>query len=187
MSELLQFIKQFSFAKFQSGFKEKIRQIQSTNNSMSLRNSSRSINRLLAPSLVIAMFATFTYLGMKVLQNPSFIMDKEIHQTLSISDDQKFDQSKSLFGDIQLATQNVLLRGIVITSDSSKALLDGFAIFEINGKSSNAISIGETVGNGITLKSIRQDSVIVSYLGQEIEYPLTISKINLNKIPANLN
>lgn len=176
MSELLQFIKQFSFAK-----------LESINNSMSLSNSSRSINRFLAPSLVIAIFATLTFLGMKVLQTPSLIMNKELHQILLIPDDQKLNQSKSLFGDIQLATQNVLLRGIVITSDSSKTLLDGFAIFEINGKSSNAISIGETVGNGITLKSIRHDSVTVSYLGQEIEYPLTISKSNLNKIPANLN
>lgn len=179
VSELLKFIKKFSF--------EKINQIQSANFSISIHNSSRSINQFLVPSLAVALFATATYWGMKVLQIPSFTMDKEIHQTLSISDDQRFNQSKSLFGDIQLATQNILLRGIVITSDESKSTLDGFAIFEINGKSSNAISIGETVGNGITLKNIRQDSVIVSYLGRDIEYPLITFKANQSKVPAKLN
>lgn len=179
MSELLKLIKQLSFSKFS--------QSQSTDFSFALQNNFRTFNQFLVPILVIALFATITYWGMKVLQISSFTIDKEIHQTLSTSDEQRFNQSKSLFGDIQLATQNILLRGIVITSDKSKSTLDGFAIFEINGKSSNAISIGETVGNGITLKSINQDSAIVSYLGRDIEYPLITTKANQNRASSKLN
>jgi hypothetical protein len=176
MSELFKTLKHVSFKNFRSGFHKNLNLIPSFNFQFSITDKAKFINESRLPILVIIFIASTSYWVIKFIQMPSPILDHNVYQTLVISDDKKLNQSKSLFGNIQLSTQNILLRGIVVTSNTVNQPLDGYALFEINGKPSSAISIGDIIGNGLKLKSIKQDSVIMSYLDQDIEYPLATSK-----------
>jgi type II secretory pathway component PulC len=176
MSELFNTLKNVSFKNFRSGFNKNLNLVKSFNFQASITDKAKFLNEARIPLLAIIFIASTSYWVMKFIQMPSSTLDHNTHQTLVISEDQKLNQSKSLFGNIQLSTQNILLRGIVITSNVINQPLDGYAIFEINGKPSAAISIGDVIGNGLKLKSIKQDSVIMSYLDQDIEYPLASSK-----------
>lgn len=176
MRELFKTLKYVSFTNFRSGFKKNLNLIQSFNFKNSITDKTKFFNEVRFPILAIIFIASTSYWVIKFIQMPSPILDHNAHQTLVMSDDKKINQSKSLFGNIQLSTQNILLRGIVVTSNAINKPLDGYALFEIDGKPSSAISIGDIIGNGLKLKSIKQDSVIMSYLDQDIEYPLVASK-----------
>jgi hypothetical protein len=78
-----------------------------------------------------------------------------------------------LFGNKPLTTDTIFLRGVVITGKSANGALDGFAIFEIDGKPTNAISIGESMGKGLTLQSIGDESATLLYQGQKLEFKLS--------------
>ena len=71
--------------------------------------------------------------------------------------------------------QTIFLRGVVATGKNANGSLDGFAIFEIDGKPTNAISIGESLGKGLTLQSIGDESATLLYQGQKLEFRLSNS------------
>jgi hypothetical protein len=79
----------------------------------------------------------------------------------------------SLFGSKPLVTDNIFLRGVVATSKTVDGRLDGFAIFEIDGKSTNAISVGENLGKGLTLQSIGEESATLLYEGNKLDFKLS--------------
>ena len=70
-------------------------------------------------------------------------------------------------------TENIYLRGVVITSKNKDGSLGGFAIFEIDGKPTNAISVGEGLGKGLTLQSIGDESATLLYQGQKLDFKLS--------------
>ena len=78
----------------------------------------------------------------------------------------------ALFGSKPLVTENIYLRGVVATSKNPDGSLDGFAIFEIDGKPTNAISVGETIGKGLSLQSIGDESATLLYQGQRLSFKL---------------
>jgi len=78
-----------------------------------------------------------------------------------------------LFGNKPLSTDTILLRGVVATGKNANGALDGFAIFEMDGKPTNAISIGESLGKGLTLQSIGDESATLLYQGQKLEFKLS--------------
>ena len=78
----------------------------------------------------------------------------------------------ALFGSKPLVTENIYLRGVVATSKNPDGSLDGFAIFEIDGKPTNAISVGETMGKGLSLQSIGDESATLLYQGQKLSFKL---------------
>jgi hypothetical protein len=78
-----------------------------------------------------------------------------------------------LFGSKPLVTDNIFLRGVVITSKGNDGRLDGFAIFEIDGTPTNAISVGENLGKGLTLQSIGDESATLLYEGQKLDFKLS--------------
>jgi hypothetical protein len=78
-----------------------------------------------------------------------------------------------LFGNKPLSTDTILLRGVVATGKNANGTLDGFAIFEMDGKPTNAISIGESLGKGLTLQSIGDESATLLYQGQKLEFKLS--------------
>ena len=81
-----------------------------------------------------------------------------IHKGLTLYTNQDSSNAYGLFGSKPLVTDNILLRGVVVTSKSKGGALDGFAIFEIDGKPTNAISVGETLGKGLSQSfSLRPD------------------------------
>jgi len=77
-----------------------------------------------------------------------------------------------LFGSKPLSTDTIFLRGVVATGKNTNGSLDGFAIFEMDGKPTNAISIGESLGKGLTLHSIGDESATLLYQGQKLEFRL---------------
>ena len=79
----------------------------------------------------------------------------------------------ALFGSKPLVTENIYLRGVVATSKNPDGSLDGFAIFEIDGKPTNAISVGETMGKGLSLQSIGDESATLLYQGQKLSFKLS--------------
>jgi hypothetical protein len=78
-----------------------------------------------------------------------------------------------LFGNKPLTTDTIFLRGVVATGKNANGSLDGFAIFEMDGKPTNAISIGESLGKGLTLQSIGDESATLLYQGQKLEFKLS--------------
>ena len=79
----------------------------------------------------------------------------------------------NLFGSKPVMTDNVFLRGIVATGKNSNGSLNGFAIFEVDGRPTNAIGIGESLGKGLTLQSIGDESATLLYQGQQIQFKLS--------------
>ena len=84
-----------------------------------------------------------------------------------------------LFGNKPIVTDNIYLRGVVVTSQNKDGTLDGFAIFEIDGKPTTAISLGESLGKGLTLQSIGDESATLVYQGQKLDFKL--SKLGKDK------
>jgi len=78
-----------------------------------------------------------------------------------------------LFGNKPVSTDTIFLRGVVATGKNANGALDGFAIFEMDGKPTNAISIGESLGKGLTLQSIGDESATLLYQGQKLEFKLS--------------
>ena len=78
-----------------------------------------------------------------------------------------------LFGSKPLSSDTIFLRGVVATGKKANGALDGFAIFEMDGKPTNAISIGESLGKGLTLQSIGDESATLLYQGQKLEFKLS--------------
>jgi hypothetical protein len=83
------------------------------------------------------------------------------------------------FGNKPVMTDTIVLRGIVATDKNSNGSLNGFAIFEVGGKPTNAISIGESLGKGLTLQSIGDERATLLYQSQQIQFKL--SKPNSQK------
>ena len=78
-----------------------------------------------------------------------------------------------LFGSKPLSTDTIFLRGVVATGKNANGSLAGFAIFEVDGKPTNAIGIGESLGKGLTLQSIGDESATLLYQGQKLEFKLS--------------
>lgn len=78
-----------------------------------------------------------------------------------------------LFGSKPVMLDTLFLRGIVATDKNSNGSLNGFAIFEVDGKPTNAIGIGESLGKGLSLQSIGDESATQLYQGQQIQFKLS--------------
>lgn len=78
-----------------------------------------------------------------------------------------------LFGNKPVSTDTIFLRGVVATGKNANGSLDGFAIFEVDRKPTNAVSIGESLGKGLTLQSIGDESATLLYQGQKLEFKLS--------------
>ena len=102
-----------------------------------------------------------------------------ISKGMTLYSNQDANTAYALFGSKPLATENIYLRGVVITSKKDGNLdgaVDGFAIFEIDGKPTNAISVGETIGKGLSLQSIGDEQATLLYQGQKLNFKLNKSK-----------
>lgn len=102
-----------------------------------------------------------------------------ITKGMTLYTNQDASAAYALFGSKPLATENIYLRGVVITSKNPNGkpdgAVDGFAIFEIDGKPTNAISVGETIGKGLSLQSIGDETATLLYQGQKLNFKLNKS------------
>lgn len=95
-----------------------------------------------------------------------------INKGLTLYSNQEGAAAYGLFGSKPLATENIYLRGVVATSKNKDGSMDGFAIFEIDGKPTNAISVGESLGKGLSLFSIGDETATLLYEGQKLNFKL---------------
>lgn len=99
-----------------------------------------------------------------------------ITKGMTLHSNQDASAAYALFGSKPLATENIYLRGVVITSKNPDGTLGGFAIFEIDGKPTNAISVGETIGKSLSLQSIGDETATLLYQGQKLNFKLNKDK-----------
>jgi len=116
-----------------------------------------------------------TYWVMRIAQIPGVPSQPAngITKGMTLYSNQDSTSAYGLFGNKPIVTDNIYLRGVVITSKSKDGTLDGFAIFEIDGKPTNAISVGESLGKGLSLQSIGDESATLLYQGQKLNFKLS--------------
>jgi hypothetical protein len=138
-------------------------------------NTSKALTYL----LMLACAISATYWLMRVIQIPGIPKQASNGVTnstakgLTLYSNQDASAAYGLFGSKPLVTENIYLRGVVATSKNPDGTLDGFAIFEIDGKPTNAISVGETIGKGLSLQSIGDEQATLFYQGQKLSFKLS--------------
>ena len=117
--------------------------------------------------LCIVLTLIYTYLAVQRLPRLSdAVQPAQIYQLHDIQ------QAANLFGHKDLDLSKIQLTGLMRHDASSS----GYAIFEIDGKNSGAIAVGETFDKGYFLKSLGSDSVEVVYQGKQISVPMTAKR-----------
>jgi hypothetical protein len=89
---------------------------------------------------------------------------------------QDSNTSYKLFGSKPLAAENIALRVLVVTGKNENGIDQGFALFDIDGKSTGAIAVGEQISGGMLLQSINSESATLLYQGKELSFSLQKSK-----------
>jgi hypothetical protein len=141
-----------------------------------------SASKGLTYGLMLLCGLSVTFWLMKIAQIPGTPGQPAngITKGMTLYSNQDASAAYALFGSKPLATENIYLRGVVITSKNPDGTPDGapdgFAIFEIDGKPTNAISVGETIGKGLSLQSIGDETATLLYQGQKLSF-----KLNKNK------
>lgn len=141
-----------------------------------------SVSKALTYGLMLACALSATFWVMKITQIPGTPGQPAngISKGMTLYSNQDANTAYALFGSKLLATENIYLRGVVITSKnqngSPDGAVDGYAIFEIDGKPTNAISVGETIGKGLSLQSIGDETATLLYQGQKLNFKLNKAK-----------
>ena len=115
--------------------------------------------------LVVLMVGMSAYWVMRIAQVsfPSTMSGKGVLFYKSGSD----QAVRSLFGEKSFDSSRLVLRGIVITGTAGGAN-QGMALIEVDGKTADAVSVGEMVPPGVRLEKISPEGVVVTYQGKEI-------------------
>ena len=127
--------------------------------------------------LICFTAAASTFWLMHVIQIPApedALLKSSKGTSLFINQD--LSASYPLFGSKPLATGNIILRGVVVTEKTSSGTYQGFALFDIDGKPTGAIAVGETIDRGMSLKSIDAETATLLYQGKEMNYSIQKSK-----------
>ena len=137
-----------------------------------------SLSKALTYLMLLACALSVTYWLMRIAQIPGAPQQATVAVTkgATVYSNQDSAAAYGLFGSKPLVTDNISLRGVVITGKAKDGRLDGFAIFEIDGKPTNAISVGESLGKGLTLQSIGDESASLLYEGQKLDFKLSSTK-----------
>ena len=134
--------------------------------------SPRKTADLLQILLILSTSAMVIYWLMKLLALP---LPGNSSQSELLVSSRPGTEAYLLFGGKQIDTGNIKLRGVIHMGDQLGSA-DGFAIFEIDGKTTPAIGKGESLGQGFVLSQINQDSVIISRQGQRATVQLLNEK-----------
>jgi hypothetical protein len=127
------------------------------------------VAKVIGNILVLCIVLTLIYTYLAVQRLPRFSDAVQPAQIYQVHDIQ---QAANLFGHKDLDLSKIQLTGLMRHDASSS----GYAIFEIDGKNSGAIAVGETFDKGYFLKSLGSDSVEVVYQGKQISVPMTAKR-----------
>jgi hypothetical protein len=122
--------------------------------------------------LILSTSAIVIYWLMKLLALP---LPGKAAQSELLTSSISGTEAYLLFGGKQIDTGNIKLRGVIHMDDQLESA-DGFAIFEVDGKTTPAIGIGESLGQGFVLSQINKDSVVISRQGQRATVELLSEK-----------
>ena len=125
----------------------------------------RTVKNLLVLCIVLTL--TYTYLAIERLPRVS-----DAHQSLHIDQLHDVQKAAKLFGHKEFDLSKVQLTGVMRTDGSSS----GYAVFEVDGKNTGAIAVGETFDKGYFLKSIGTDSVEVMFQGKAHQILMTTKR-----------
>ncbi len=125
----------------------------------------RTIRNVLVLCIVLTL--TYTYLAIERLPRVS-----DAHQSLHIDQLQDVQKAAKLFGHKEFDLSKVQLTGLMRTDGSSS----GYAVFEVDGKNTGAIAVGETFDKGYFLKSIGTESVEVMFQGKSHQILMTTKR-----------
>ena len=134
--------------------------------------------------LICFTAATSIFWLMHVIQIPApedTLLKSSKGTSLYINQD--LSASYPLFGSKPLATDNIILRGVVVTEKTSSGAYQGFALFDIDGKPSGVIAVGVTIDRGMTLKSIDTETATLLYQGKEMGF--SIQKTKKDSAPSS--
>lgn len=149
---------------------------RSSRHSDSLLLTQLSLSNMITNALMLITAGITSYWILQILQTPYITQELQHHLGSKLLLNETPQSGYTLFGTKPLSVQNIFLRGLVITSTSTSGKLDGFAVFEVDGKPSKAIAIGENLGNNLVLQSIHNESVTLLYQGQQLEFPISKTK-----------
>lgn len=82
----------------------------------------------------------------------------------------------SLFGRQPIAKNSITLQGIVITGKDLSGALSGFALFDLDGKPTGPVAVGESPGKGLSLQSIGTDEAILQYGEESMNIKLEVGQ-----------
>lgn len=149
---------------------------QISKGSIPLSLNKTKMSNALTSSLILITISISSYWVLRILQTPDIPSQQIKNQGPSLLQNENIQSAYPLFGTKPLSTQNIFLRGLVITSTLPNGQLDGFAVFEVDGKPSKAIAIGESLGNNLVLQSIHAESATLLHQGQKLEFPISKTK-----------
>ena len=135
------------------------------------------VSQLISYVFILLTLASSTYWLIHILQipSPAEILPKNF-KGITLHTNQDIGTSYKLFGSKPLAAENIVLRVLVVTGKNEAGLNQGFALFDIDGKSTGAIAVGEQMNRGMMLQSINPDSATLLYQGKELNFALQKSK-----------
>jgi hypothetical protein len=135
------------------------------------------MSQLITYVFILITLASSTYWLIHVLQipSPAEILPKNF-KGITLHTSQDIGASYKLFGSKPLGAENIALRVLVVTGRNEVGLNQGFALFDIDGKSTGAIAVGEQIGRGMVLQSINPESATLLYQGKELSFALQKSK-----------
>jgi hypothetical protein len=138
--------------------------------------SPAQLSNALTLGLILLSILCATYWFLRFAQLPTVpLSNAGASKGVTLYSNQELTNAYPLFGSKPLVTDTIFLRGVVITSPANSEHLDGFAIFEIDGKQTPAIGIGENLGKGLVLQSLGAESATLLYEGQKLDFKLTKS------------
>jgi hypothetical protein len=118
---------------------------------------------------VSCIVLTLLYTFLAVQRLPRF---SDVEQPAQIYQIQDIQQAANLFGHKDLDLSKVQLTGLM----RHDATPTGYAVFEIDGKNTGAIAVGETFDKGYFLKSLGSDSVEVVFQGKQLSIMMTAKR-----------
>lgn len=122
------------------------------------------ISAALCVILMLVIVATAAYWALRIVQIP--FPPSVTGKGVVFYEAGSGQTLRSLFGEKNFDASRVVLRGIVITGTNASGH-EGMALIEIDGKTAQAISVGEMLPPGIRLEKINPEGAVMNYQGKE--------------------
>ena len=141
------------------------------------------VSQALSYVFICITLASTAYWLMHILQipSPADSVLKNFKGT-TLYTNQNINTSYPLFGSKPIGTDSIILRGVVVTEKNKGGVYQGFALFDIDGKPSGAIAVGEMMGRGLALQAIDPETATLLYQGKEMSF--SIQKSKKEKLPS---